>query len=903
MRIFSWRNPSRRAGKPVSARQRARLTCEPLEERRLLSAVPAEVSPLFQVIELPDFSLEAPSIGQAMPLAFPAVAADAEGNYVVAWIGELPDAPTTWMYFGHQMVLAQRYNAAGERIGDPIIVREVTPNLAFENVQIAVTADGGFVVAWQWRDYVSLSTFENGTEQGVSVQRFSSTGEEIGQRVELSRPRAFLETLQTSAAGDLLVVYRQTYWTFPNPPREPDLFLQRYDTAGIERGSAVRLAEGSHARLAVAADGSFVAVWRDNSPRSMGIVGQMFAADGVARGVQFRVSWLPGRATSPVMAMDAEANFVIAWDQEVDGAHRVFAERRDADGKALGPAFEIGAAIGLDAARPSIAMDAEGNFYITWDTLSPAQLAPDPYGMPILRFPKEDAEGSIRARLFDAGGQSLGDPFDVGTVDAEHGLAASAVGADGKLILTWLDGYIQGPVNPAITNAWPGSMTFLAGRNVLVKEFTVPHEPRADLNGPAAGLHYTVNYQPGSSAISIVDAGLRISDIGTSHLASATLAMPEFLPGDALIVNTAGTNIADSYVDGVLRLVGVDSIEHYEQVLRSLKFVTTADRPPGSNISVAVYLNDGETLGHPSFATISIYQPATATIAGRHIFYNNSAFDGNDRAASAADDVAIASEKTALLPGGTASFANISSYPRGINGIMIDFAGSHGTITAADFEFHVGERDRPGWSHAPPPRSIFIRPGAGVGGSDRVEILWDDGAIQNAWLQVTVLANGNTGLAQLDAFYFGSVVAETGHGNFGAVTSGDLLRLINYLKGTSDATAAIDNTFDLNRDGRVTTVDAHIAINQVLAQRPLLFAIAPPGSASVASNYYGLIVTTMNFDVVLPIFAYTLTLPPTGSPPAGEPAAAGQLWEDEGFDPLADDDEPAELLVVIEPAP
>ena len=40
------------------------------------------------------------------------------------------------------------------------------------------------------------------------------------------------------------------------------------------------------------------------------------------------------------------------------------------------------------------------------------------------------------------------------------------------------------------------------------------------------------------------------------------------------------------------------------------------------------------------------------------------------------DDAAIATDKTALLPGETASLANYTSYSRGINGIMVDLIGA-----------------------------------------------------------------------------------------------------------------------------------------------------------------------------------------------------------------------------------
>jgi hypothetical protein len=85
---------------------------------------------------------------------------------------------------------------------------------------------------------------------------------------------------------------------------------------------------------------------------------------------------------------------------------------------------------------------------------------------------------------------------------------------------------------------------------------------------------------------------------------------------------------------------------------------------------------------------------AAADVVQRHIFYNNSRFDGNDPA----DDAAIAPDKQALLPGQTADFANYTSYSRGINGIMVDIAGlpEEVTLTAADFAFRMGKpREHP----------------------------------------------------------------------------------------------------------------------------------------------------------------------------------------------------------------
>jgi hypothetical protein len=195
-------------------------------------------------------------------------------------------------------------------------------------------------------------------------------------------------------------------------------------------------------------------------------------------------------------------------------------------------------------------------------------------------------------------------------------------------------------------------------------------------------------------------------------------------------------------------------------------------------------------------------------VTARRLFYNNSAFDGQNAAISAADDAAIASDKSAYLPGsGLAAFNNVTSYSRGINGIMVDLAGggSHASINANDFVFKVGNNNSPStWAAAPAPSAISVRFGAGVSGSDRVEITWATGGITNTWLEVQLLANARTGLASADVFFWGSRVGETTSPASGATfvtnVSGDGAAIVG---GSPAAGVGITNTLDINRSNTV----------------------------------------------------------------------------------------------------
>jgi hypothetical protein len=203
-----------------------------------------------------------------------------------------------------------------------------------------------------------------------------------------------------------------------------------------------------------------------------------------------------------------------------------------------------------------------------------------------------------------------------------------------------------------------------------------------------------------------------------------------------------------------------------------------------------------------------VLKAARAAVVGRYVFYNNSAFDGGDPAAGPADDGAIAGDKQALLAGQTSTFANYTSYLRGLNGVIIDVASlANGpALAAADFVFRAGNTPDPAtWSAAAAPTTILLRPGAGAGGSDRIEILWPDNTIQNQWLQVRLLADHTTNLAADDVFYFGNLIGDA-NGN-GAVTVAD----IALAKSQSGQAAPIAAAADFNRSGQVTVADVAIA--------------------------------------------------------------------------------------------
>ena len=192
-------------------------------------------------------------------------------------------------------------------------------------------------------------------------------------------------------------------------------------------------------------------------------------------------------------------------------------------------------------------------------------------------------------------------------------------------------------------------------------------------------------------------------------------------------------------------------------------------------------------------------------------------------AINAADDLAIATDKTAYLPGtGAATFASVSSYTKGINGIMVDLAGPHGTLSLSDFQFRVGNNNSPStWGTATLPTSMSVRTGAGYRGADRVEFIWNTGAPFKQWLEVITLANGTTNLPQKvgypagqgDVFFFGNAPGNTGAGDsvanslVNALDEGGI-RANNALLSSN---IPITNIYDVNRNASVNATDESAA--------------------------------------------------------------------------------------------
>jgi hypothetical protein len=154
--------------------------------------------------------------------------------------------------------------------------------------------------------------------------------------------------------------------------------------------------------------------------------------------------------------------------------------------------------------------------------------------------------------------------------------------------------------------------------HVAVHPINVP--PVVDLDGGAPPFDTTASFTEDSGPATLAPSAT-VSDFDNANLSSATITLTSRPEGGAesLSANVAGTSItADAYVPatGVLFLHGSDTKANYQQVLRTVAYNNTSDRPTTTNRSVSFKVNDGLDDSNTATADVSVTatnDPPTAT--------------------------------------------------------------------------------------------------------------------------------------------------------------------------------------------------------------------------------------------------------------------------------------------------
>jgi hypothetical protein len=298
---------------------------------------------------------------------FPAVAMDADGDFVVAWASYGQDGN----FFG---VFARRFDAAGAGQGPEFQVNTYTTRRQNEPA-VAMDADGDFVVAWQSKgqdDPSDISTYG----YGIFAQRFDAAGVAQGAEFQVNTfttGTQWKPTVAMDADGDFVVA-----WAGAGPGDGSGVFAQRFGAAGVALGPEFQVntfttSTQKFPAVAMDADGDFAVAWQSFGQDGSygGIFAQRYDAAGVAQGPEVQVnSFTADEQREPAVAMAADGDFVVAWEsRDQDGSlNGVFAQRFGAAGMAQGPEFQVNTFTANWQNEPAVAMDADGDFVVAWES-------------------------------------------------------------------------------------------------------------------------------------------------------------------------------------------------------------------------------------------------------------------------------------------------------------------------------------------------------------------------------------------------------------------------------------------------------------------------------------------------------------------------------------------------------
>ena len=463
--------------------------------------------------------------------------ADASGNYVAVWQGPNNRG------FGTSDIYLQRYNAEGTRVGPE---QRVHPQWQGEqaNPDVAVADDGTFVVSWSESD---------GDSWGVKGRRFAANGSPLTDVIEVNTytdgTQGDSEAAVNPSTGEFVVVWKSE----GQDGSSYGVYGQRFAADGTPLGDEFRVNtytdnEQSNPMAAMDASGNFVVTWRsaDQDGSSWGVYGQRYASDGTAQGGEFQVNtFTSGEQQMPGVAMDAAGNFVITWGSYgQDGSDwGVYAQRYAADGTAIGDEFQVNTytSSAQHPSADSVAMADDGGFLIAW--LSNGQ---------------DGSYLGVYAQRYAADGTALGGEFRANTYTSHHQRdPAVAWGTGNDFLIGWQsygqDGSIWGIYGQlygeglAEADLVPVEVTAPDGANLGQ---TIDVSARIRNQGSADAEPFTCQYYLSTDAVITTDDTplgeafeVDTLDAHTTHTDSRTLAVPDVVAGDwyvGIIVDTAG---------------------------------------------------------------------------------------------------------------------------------------------------------------------------------------------------------------------------------------------------------------------------------------------------------------------------------------------------------------------------
>ena len=286
--------------------------------------------------------------------------------------------------------------------------------------KVATSATGASVVVWD-------SYNQDGSGWGVFGQRLDAAGAKVGGEIQIngtSTGHQLEGAVAIADDGTFLAVWKGY------PGLETAIYGRRFDSAGDPLGDDFIIASsasGDYGRPQVAVDGAgrFMVVWQGSDADGTGVFARVYNSAGVPFAGEFAVNTTTAATQElPAVAGRSTGGFVVVWESfGQDGFQDAIVGRRyGGTGTQLAGEFVINNATAGSQLYPDVATVAGDAIVVVWEGTA-----------------GQDGSGSsVQCRWFDGAGNPAGDEFTVNSYTTGN-QGRPAVGAEpaGRAVVTW----------------------------------------------------------------------------------------------------------------------------------------------------------------------------------------------------------------------------------------------------------------------------------------------------------------------------------------------------------------------------------------------------------------------------------------------------------------------------------
>jgi len=302
----------------------------------------------------------------------PSVASDAEGDFVVVWEGSSASDPNGG-------IRGQRYTSMGSTAGSEFQVNSYTTNTQYTPA-VAAEANGDFVVVWMSSGSSGTDPFGRSIQGQRYASSGTAIGSQFQVNSYTTSDQS-LPAVASDADGDFVVVWQSngssgsdtSFYSIQgqryasNGTAQGSQFQVNSYTTDFQ----------GYPGVAADAAGDFVVAWQSNgspSDANLGIRAQRYASNGAAQGGEFQVNtYTSDSQVRPSVVSDPAGNFAVTWQSAKSfgsdtDSDSIQGQRYDSNGTPIGGEFQVNSYTTYVQRKPAVAADAGGSFVVVWES-------------------------------------------------------------------------------------------------------------------------------------------------------------------------------------------------------------------------------------------------------------------------------------------------------------------------------------------------------------------------------------------------------------------------------------------------------------------------------------------------------------------------------------------------------